>query len=62
MHLPLQFASFESSRLVSLSMDAMPEGSCAGYVTHPFSNETIFILALRRCDPSFRLLDIPYML
>ena len=26
---------------------------CAGYLTHPFSKEILFTLALRRCDPSF---------
>ncbi len=26
---------------------------CAGYIAHPFSKETVFTLAFRRCDPSF---------
>jgi len=26
---------------------------CAGYLAHPFSKETVYTLACRRCDPSF---------
>ena len=38
---------------VSYEAAWMTTDQWACYVTHPFSNETIFILALRRCDPSF---------
>jgi len=26
---------------------------CAGYLTHLFSKETVYILAFRQCDPTF---------